>query len=317
MSNGAESAALRPHAELPRLRIRLRRQALREAVLRFLLLIAALVSIATTVGIVAVLVSESVHFFRHVSSLEFATGTQWTPLFENPRFGILPLLAGTLVTAGVAMLIAIPCGTIIALYLSEYASPRVRESVKPMLEVLEGIPSVVFGYFALLFMTPLLQRTILPDLPGFNMLSAGLVMGIGIIPYVSSVSEDAMRAVPMSLREAAYGMGATRLQCALRVVLPAAFSGVAASWVLGISRGVGETMTVAIAAGLQPNFTWNPLEPAATITSYIVQVALGDVEHGSVAYQTIFAAGLTLFLLTLIFTMLGTALRSRFREAYQ
>ena len=303
-------------SDLQLLRLRLRRRSRKEAVFRFLLLLAALVSVATTVGIATVLVYESVQFFRSVSIVEFLTGTEWTPLFSNPRFGILPLLAGTLVTATVAMMVAIPCGTVISIYLSEFAPVRVRETVKPVLELLEGIPSVVFGYFALLFVTPLLQATILPNLPGFNMLSAGLVMGIGIIPYISSVSEDAMRAVPMSLREASFSMGTTRLQTALRVVVPAATSGIVASYILGVSRAVGETMTVAIAAGLQPNFTWNPLEPAATITSYIVQVALGDIEHGSIAYQTIFAAGLALFLITLAFTIIGARLREYFREAY-
>jgi phosphate transport system permease protein len=312
----AELAYRPAFSELPLLRLRLRRRSRKEAVFRFLLLLAALVSVATTVGIVYVLVYESLQFFRTVSIVEFLTGTEWTPLFSNPRYGILPLICGTLVTATVAMMVAIPCGTVIAIYLSEFASPRLRETVKPVLELLEGIPSVVFGYFALLFVTPLLQATILPDLPGFNMLSAGLVMGVGIIPYISSVSEDAMRSVPMSLREASFGMGATRLQTALRVVVPASTSGIAASYVLGISRGVGETMTVAIAAGLQPNFTWNPMEPAATISSYIVQVALGDIEHGSIAYQTIFATGLTLFLITLTFTLIGARLRETFREAY-
>lgn len=312
----AELAYRPAFSELPLLRLRLRRRSRKEAVFRFLLLLAALVSVATTVGIVYVLVYESLQFFRTVSIVEFLTGTEWTPLFSNPRYGILPLICGTLVTATVAMMVAIPCGTVIAIYLSEFASTRLRETVKPVLELLEGIPSVVFGYFALLFVTPLLQATILPDLPGFNMLSAGLVMGVGIIPYISSVSEDAMRSVPMSLREASFGMGSTRLQTALRVVVPASTSGIAASYVLGISRGVGETMTVAIAAGLQPNFTWNPMEPAATISSYIVQVALGDIEHGSIAYQTIFAAGLTLFLITLTFTLIGARLREKFREAY-
>jgi phosphate transport system permease protein len=211
--------------------------------------------------------------------------------------------------------VAIPLGTVLAIYLSEFAPFRVRELAKPFLEMLGGIPTIVYGYFALLFVTPLLQR-IYPDLPGFNMLSAGLVMGIMIVPYVSSLSEDAMRAVPMNMREASYAMGATRLQTALFVVTPAALSGLASSYILGISRAVGETMVVAIAAGMQPNFTFNPLEPAATITAYIVQVALGDLPHGSIGYQTIFAAGLTLLLITLLFNILGHVLRKRFREAY-
>jgi phosphate transport system permease protein len=215
----------------------------------------------------------------------------------------------------VALLVAIPLGTIIAIYLSEFAPHRLREAVKPVLEMLGGVPTIVYGYFALLFLTPLLQRFI-PGLPGFNLLSAGIVMGIMIIPYVSSISEDAMRAVPMSLREGSYAMGATRLQTALRVVVPAAFSGIASAYILGISRAVGETMILAVAAGMQPNLTFNPLEPAATITAFIVQVALGDLPHGSVGYQTIFAAGLTLMLFTLACNLAGHFLRKRFREAY-
>ncbi|OGQ38870.1 MAG: phosphate ABC transporter permease subunit PstC, partial [Deltaproteobacteria bacterium RIFCSPLOWO2_01_44_7] len=212
-------------------------------------------------------------------------------------------------------LVALPIGTITAVYLSEYAHLRVRETVKPFLELLSAVPTVVYGYFALLFVTPLLQQ-IFPDLSGFNMLSAGLVIGIMIIPYVSSVSEDAMRAVPMNLRESSYALGATRLQTAWKVVVPSAFSGIAAAYILGISRAIGETMVVAIAAGMQPNLTLNPMEPAATITAYIVQVSLGDLPHGSIGYQTIFAAGLTLFLMTLVFNLIGHILRKRFREIY-
>jgi phosphate transport system permease protein len=224
-------------------------------------------------------------------------------------------VAGTLVTAGVALAVAVPMGVVIALYLSEFAAQGMRETVKPFLELLEGVPTVVYGYFALLFVTPLLQKA-LPGLPGFNMLSPGIVIGVMIVPYVSSVSEDAMRAVPMSLREASYAAGATRLQTALRVVLPAASSGVVAAFVLGVSRAVGETMVVAVAAGQQPNFTWNPMEPAATLTAYIVQVSLGDLPHGTLEYQTIFAAGLTLVVITLGFNIAGHFLRRRFREAY-
>jgi phosphate transport system permease protein len=246
---------------------------------------------------------------------QFLTDTQWTPLFDDAHFGIVVLLSGTLTSSLVALSIAIPLGTIIALYLSEFAPFKVREIAKPFLELLGGIPTIIYGYFALLFVTPLLQR-LFPELPGFNLLSAGLVMGIMIIPYVSSISEDAMRAVPMSLREGSYAMGATRYQTATRVVVPAAFSGIASAYILGISRAVGETMILAVAAGMQPNLTFNPLEPAATITAYIVQVALGDLPHGSIGYQTIFAAGLTLMLLTLMFNILGHALRRKFREAY-
>jgi len=206
-------------------------------------------------------------------------------------------------------------GTIIAIYLSEFANAKVRETAKPVLELLGGIPTIVYGYFALLMVTPMLQK-VFPGLPGFSLLSAGLVMGIMIVPYVASLSEDAMRAVPMSLREGAYAMGSTKLYTAIHVVVPAAISGLAASWILGISRAVGETMILAVAAGMQPNLTWNPMEPAATITSFIVQVALGDLPHGSIGYQTIFAAGLTLLVITLAFNILGQWLRRRYREAY-
>lgn len=287
----------------------------KERVIESTLFLAASVSVVTTVGIVGVLLYESFEFFTHVSLWDFLTDTQWTPLFADAHYGIMPLLSGTLVSSAVALLVAIPLGTIIAIYLSEFAPFSVREVAKPFLELLGGIPTIVYGYFALLFVTPLLQM-IFPGLPGFNLLSAGLVMGIMIIPYVSSVSEDAMRAVPMALREGSYAMGATRFQTAVRVVTPAAFSGIAAAYILGISRAVGETMILAVAAGMQPNLTWNPMEPAATITAYIVQVALGDLPHGSIGYQTIFAAGLTLALLTLFFNVLGHLLRKRYRQAY-
>jgi len=291
------------------------RRHLAERGIESLLLLAALVSVFTTIAIVAILVWESILFFRTVPLFDFLTDRQWTPLFDDAHFGIVALLSGTLTTTVVALLVAIPLGTVLAVYLSEFAPFRVRELAKPFLEMLGGIPTIIYGYFALLFVTPLLQR-IYPDLPGFNMLSAGLVMGIMIVPYVSSLSEDAMRAVPMNMREASYALGATRLQTALFVVTPAALSGLASSYILGISRAVGETMVVAIAAGMQPSFTFNPLEPAATITAYIVQVALGDLPHGSIGYQTIFAAGLTLLLITLLFNILGHFLRKHFREAY-
>ena len=222
---------------------------------------------------------------------------------------------GTAVTTWVALLVAIPAGSIIAIYLSEYASHHAREILKPSLELLSAIPTVVYGYFALLFVTPLLQK-FLPELPGFNMLSPGVVIGIMIIPYVASLSEDAMRAVPMYIREGSYAMGATRFQTACRVVFPSAFSGITASYILGISRALGETMVVVIAAGMQPNFTINPLEPAETITAYIVQVSLGDLPHGSIGYQTIFVAGLFLLVITFAFNILGHYCRKHFREAY-
>ena len=287
----------------------------KERIIEWILFGAAFVSVATTLGIVFVLVWESAAFFRQVPITTFLTDTMWTPLFSEPRYGILALLSGTLTTSFVALAVAIPMGTIIAIYLSEFAPFGVREVAKPLLEMLGGVPTIVYGYFALVFVTPLLQK-LWPELPGFNMLSAGLVMGIMIIPYVSSLAEDAMRAVPMALREGSYAMGATRLRTATRVVAPAAFSGIAAAYILGISRAVGETMVVAVAAGMQPKFTFNPAEPAATITAYIVQVALGDLPHGSLGYQTIFAAGLTLFVLTLGFNVLGHWFRRRFREAY-
>lgn len=288
---------------------------LRERGTEGFLFLSAMSAVFITAAIVAVLLYESSAFFAHVSPLEFLTGTRWTPLFENPQYGILPLIAGTLTTSLVALVVAVPLGTIIAIYLSEFARPRVREVVKPILELISGVPTVVFGYFALLFVTPLLQK-IIPGLPGFNMLGPGVVIGIMIIPYISSLSEDAMRSVPMHLREASYAMGASRLQTALRVVTPAALSGIVASYILGISRAVGETMVVAIAAGQQPNFTFDPTEAAATITAFIVQVAMGDLPHGSVGYQSIFAAGLALFAMTMAFNLVGHWVRRRYREMY-
>jgi phosphate transport system permease protein len=288
---------------------------LRERTIEFFLFLAAMSSVVITLGIVGILLYESAHFFEHVSIIEFLTDTEWTVLFANPRYGIMPLVTGTLVTSMTALFVALPLGTIIAIYLSEYANHRVREIIKPILELLSSVPTVVFGYFALLFLTPLLQK-LLPGLPGFNMLSAGMIIGIMIIPYVSSLSEDALKAVPVQIREGSYAMGATRLQTALRVLVPSAFSGIASAYVLGFSRAVGETMIVAIAAGQQPNLTLNPMEPAATITTYIVQVSLGDLPHGSIAYQSIFAAGLTLMSLTLIFNIAGYVLRKKFREIY-
>lgn len=287
----------------------------REKAIEMVLLLCACVSVFTTLGIVYVLLKESISFFSHVSLWDFLTDTQWTPLFDNAHFGISVLLSGTLTSSAVALLVAIPLGTIIAIYLSEFAGHKTREIMKPLLELLSGVPTIIYGYFALLFVTPLIQK-IYPGLPGFNILSAGIVMGIMIIPYVSSLSEDAMRAVPMSLREGSYAMGGTRFQTAINVVVPAALSGIASAYILGISRAVGETMILAVAAGMQPNLTFNPLEPAATITAFIVQVALGDLPHGSVGYQTIFAAGLTLMAITLFFNLVGYWLRRKYREAY-
>ncbi|OGW76368.1 MAG: phosphate ABC transporter permease subunit PstC [Nitrospirae bacterium RIFCSPHIGHO2_02_FULL_40_19] len=288
---------------------------IREGIIEAILFFCALSSIFITIGIVFVLSYESFGFFKEVSIKEFFTGTQWTPLFANPKFGILPLIMGTLLTTGIALSVALPLGLTVTVYLSEYAPHRLREIIKPILELLAAVPTVVYGYFALLFLTPILQKFI-PELSGFNALSPGIIMGIMIIPYVSSVSEDAMRAVPMHIREGSYAMGATKLQTAFKVVIPSAFSGIAAAFIIGISRAVGETMVVAIAAGMLPNFTVNPLEPVQTLTGYIVQVSLGDVPHGTIEYKTIFAAGITLFLITLVFNIIGFWLRKRIREAY-
>lgn len=307
----SQGKALQPKGAFASLRYR----KARDRVVELVLLAAGLVAVFTTVAIVVILVYESSAFFEHVTIREFLTDTMWTPLFADARYGIMPLVAGTLTVTGVALLVAIPLGTIIAIYLSEFAPHRLRETVKPILELLGAVPTVVYGYFALLMVTPLLQKLI-PGLPGFNMLGAGLVIGIMIVPYVASVSEDAMRAVPRYMREGSYAMGATRMQTALRVVVPGAFSGIAAAYILGISRAIGETMVVAIAAGMMPNLTFDPTEPAATITAYIVQVSLGDLPHDSIGYQSIFAAGLVLLMMTLVFNVIGFFLTRKFREAY-
>jgi phosphate transport system permease protein len=289
-------------------------QKVSEFIIESLLFFAALISIFLTVAIAGILIKESLPFFEHVSLKEFLTETEWTPMFDQPKFGILPLVGGTLLTAFIALVVAIPLGTIAAIYLSEFVSPKTREICKPCLELLSAVPTVVYGYFALLFVTPLL-RTVFPDI-GFNVLSAGLVIGVMIIPYVSSLSEDAMRAVPNYLREGSYAMGATRIETAFKVIFPAALSGITSAYILGISRAIGETMVVAIAAGMQPNLTLNPLEPSETITAFIVQVSMGDLPHGSIGYQSIYVAGLTLLVITLIFNVIGFVLRRMFREAY-
>ena len=280
-----------------------------------ILFLSALSTILITLSIVFILFYEGLGFFKVVSLREFLTGTQWTPLFAQPKFGILPLVAGTLLVTGIAVIVALPMGLIVAVYLSEYAPFKVKEIAKPILELLAAVPTVVYGYFALLFLTPLLQRLI-PNLSGFNALSPGIIMGIMIIPYVSSVSEDAMKAVPMQIREGSYATGATKFQTAFKVVIPAAFSGIAAAFVIGISRAIGETMVVAIAAGMMPNLTLNAFEPVQTLTAYIVGISLGDVPHGTIMYKTIFAAGITLFLITLFLNVLGFWFRRRFREVY-
>ncbi len=288
---------------------------IKEGAIETVLFLAAFSSVFITIAIVVILSYESFGFFKAVPIKEFLAGTQWTPLFAEPKFGILPLVAGTLLTTSIALMVALPLGLTAAIYLSEYAPHRFREIVKPILELLAAVPTVVYGYFALLFLTPHLQK-IIPDLTGFNALSPGIIMGIMIIPYVSSVSEDSMKAVPMQIREGSYAMGATKFQTALKVIIPSAFSGIAAAFIMGISRAIGETMVVAIAAGMMPNFTANPLEPIQTLTSYIVQVSLGDVPHGTIEYKTIFVAGVTLFLMTLILNIIGFWLRKRIREAY-
>lgn len=298
----------------PRLAKNLKRH-FKERVIEFILMLAALSAVFTTFAIVIILLYESFGFFKTVSLVEFFTGKEWTPLFEDAHYGIMPLVSGTLTTSAVALAVAIPVGTVAAIYLSEFATHKTREIVKPILELLVGVPTIVFGYFALLFVTPILQK-FYPELPSFNMLSAGIVMGIMIIPYIASVAEDAMRAVPMSMREGSYAMGATRFQTAIKVVTPAAISGIVAAYILGISRAVGETMVVAVAAGQQPNLTFDPTEGAATITAFIVQVALGDLPHASIGYQSIFAAGLVLFAMTLAFNILGHIIRKKFREQY-
>ncbi|MDZ7875435.1 MAG: phosphate ABC transporter permease subunit PstC [Rhizobium sp.] len=284
-------------------------------VMRVIMFLSAALSVFVTTSIVVILVSESWVFFQTVPIVEFLTGTVWTPVFTDARFGILPLLVATIEVATLALLIAIPLGTIMAVYLSEYAPNSVRETVKPALEMLEAVPTVVFGYFALLVMTPFLQNFI-PGLNGINLLVPSIIIGIMILPYVVSVSEDAMRAVPNGLREGAYALGMARWQVAFRVVIPGAFSGITAAYILGMSRAVGETMVLAIAGGQNPNLTFDPREGAATITAYIVQMSLGDLPHGSLAYSTIFSTGLVLFLLTLSFNVAGFYLRKRFREVY-
>jgi phosphate transport system permease protein len=303
----AEVIAAPPRKKIQRL--------LKERWIESILFLCAFSCVAVTIAILVILAKESLGLLQVVSPWSFFTGTEWAPLFEPPKYGILPLVCGTLMTSVIALFVAVPLGTTIALFLSEFASPMVRAWVKPILEILAGVPTVVYGYFALLFVTPLLQ-IILPNLPGFNMLAAGLVMGIMIVPQISSMSEDAMRSVPAELREGSYASGATRLQTAWKVVFPAAFSGVSSSYILGISRAVGETMIVSIAGGLQPTLTVNPMESAATMTAYIVQVSLGDLPHGSIGYQTIFAVGLLLVCITLVFNTIGHWLKRQYREQY-
>jgi phosphate transport system permease protein len=289
---------------------------IKELIIEKSLLSSALVTIAVTIGIVLVLALEAYLFFKEVSIFDFFTDTQWTPLYTEKHYGILPLLSGTLLTTFIAISVAMPIGLSISIYLSEYAPRSFRKTIKPLLELLAAVPSVVYGFFALVVVTPYLQQ-FMPSLSGFNSLSAGIVMGIMIIPFVSSLSEDALFAVPKDLREASYGMGATRLQTAFKVVVPAASSGIIVSIILAISRAIGETMIVAIAAGQQPRLTLDPTVPVETITAYIVQVSLGDVQHGSLEYRTIFAAGITLFVFTFLLNTLSFRIRKKYREKYE
>jgi phosphate transport system permease protein len=287
-----------------------------ERVIAWLLFACGLISVLTTVGIVVVLVTESAGFFKEVSIAEFLTGTRWSPMYSEQHFGILPLLNGTLLIAAGSMLIALPIGLTSAIYLSEYASPRLRGIVKPILEVLAGIPTVVYGYFALTFVTPLI-RAVFPGTGIFNAASGAIVVGIMIIPMVASLSEDALNAVPVSLREAAYGLGSTKFEVSTRVVVPAALSGIVASFILAISRAIGETMAVTLAAGATPRMTLNFLESIQTMTAYIVQVSLGETPHGTLEYRTIFAVGLVLFVITLAMNLLSQRITRRFREVYE
>ncbi len=287
-----------------------------EKVIEVVMVLCSLVSVLTTVGIILVLSIDTIKFFKEVSIIAFLTDTQWTPLFEDKHFGILPLLSGTLLTTFIAILLAVPVGITIAVYLNEYASKKFTSIVKPILEVLAAIPTVVYGFFALQFVTPLLQKVI-PGLSGFNALSPGLVMGVMIIPYITSLSEDALRAVPKSLREASYGLGANRFQTAFKVIVPAANSGIIVSVILAISRALGETMIVAIAAGQEPKLTFNPLESVETITTYIVQVSMGDVPQDSMEYRTIFAAGITLFIFTFLLNNISYWMRKKYSQRYE
>ncbi len=287
----------------------------KETVIEGLLFSCSLLSVFTTGAIIYILLSETIQFFKAVPIVQFLTDTQWTPLFTNKHFGILPLLSGTILTTAIAVAVAVPVGLISAVYLSEYSHSKMRNVIKPLMEILAAVPTVVYGYFALLFVTPILRK-IFPGISGFNSLSAGLVMGIMIIPLVSSLSEDAMHAVPMRLKEGAYALGSNKLQVAFFIVLPAALSGVIASIILAVSRAIGETMIVAIAAGQQPHLTFNPLIPVETITAYIVQVSLGDTPHGTIEYRTIFACGMALFTLTFFLNIMSFKFKERFKEVY-
>ncbi|MBK7036625.1 MAG: phosphate ABC transporter permease subunit PstC [Chitinophagales bacterium] len=288
----------------------------KEKIIEFLLALSGAITVLTTIGILSVLLYESVLFFKEVSIVEFFTDTQWTPLFDDKHFGILPLIAGTVLTSFIAITVALPIGLSIAVYLNEYAHPKVRQTIKPMLEILAAIPTVVYGFFALTVVTPFLQQ-IIPGLSGFNALSPGIVMGIMIIPLISSLSEDALYAVPKSLREASYGLGSTPFQTSFKVLIPAASSGIIVSVILAISRAFGETMIVAVAAGLEPRLTLDPTVPIATITTYIVQVSMGDVPQGSLEFKTIFSAGMMLFVFTFILNTITAKVKKKFYHKYE
>lgn len=289
---------------------------LKEKIIEKLLAACALLTILTTIGIILILLIEAIAFFQEVSIVDFLTDTQWTPLFTQKSYGILPLLSGTFLTTAIAIAVALPVGLTIAVYLNEYAPKRFKKILKPMLEVLAVVPTVVYGFFALMIVTPFLKN-IIPELSGFNALSPGIVMGIMIIPFVSSLSEDALSSVPNSLRQASFGMGSTKFQTAFRVMVPAASSGIIVSAILAISRAIGETMIVAIAAGHQPRLTLDPTIPIETITAYIVQVSMGDVPYGTLAYKTIFAAGITLFVFTFILNNISYWIRTKYQEKYE
>lgn len=289
---------------------------IKEKIIEKVLAACALVTILTTIGIILILAVEAFTFFQDVSIIEFLTSTQWTPLFTQKSYGILPLLSGTILTTVIAISVALPVGLTVAVYLNEYAHKRIQKVLKPMLEVLAVVPTVVYGFFALMIVTPFL-KIFIPNLSGFNALSPGIVMGIMIIPFVSSLSEDALSSVPNSLRQAAFGMGSTKFQTAFRVMVPAASSGIIVSAILALSRAVGETMIVAIAAGMQPRFTFDPTVPIQTITAYIVQISMGDVPNGTIAYKTIFAAGITLFIFTFILNNISYWIKTKYQEKYE
>jgi phosphate transport system permease protein len=286
-----------------------------ELLIQVFCLVCAAISIITTAGILAILVRESLSFFRKVPPVDFYTGTDWSPTFSSPSFGILPLVVGTLTITVGAAIIALPLGLLSAVYLSEYASPKVRRIVKPMLEILAGIPTVVYGYFALFKITPAL-RSVFPTVEVFNAASGAIVVGIMILPLVSSLCEDALNAVPKSLREGAYGLGATKFEVTMKIVVPAALSGIMAAFILALSRAIGETMAVTLAAGQTPNMSINPAQSIQTMTSAIVQFSKGDTPDGSLAFQTIFSVGVTLFLLTMVLNILSIKLVRKFRHAY-